>query len=254
MFDRYSDVEDLYDNMRRRVLTDFPQITLYMEECVRFSYSFNNKMSSFINENVELDPNGSFAKRIAIVHSLYSRNNLYLRSAYRLVLDGHASSPSILLRAAYETVLAQYWVSLCKDEDVDEYFERTRPPPKVPRFNDLKQKLYVGENLNRASLAYDKLSAYSHPNPHTLDAQYDQAQMRGVVELMFTLSLYNTLSYSQLYSHFDKSVLNMTSKDIDMFVKEMLHRANYRLDMLFPNRPEFIDRLVWHPPPNYTSP
>ena len=248
MYDKYSDVEERYESRRRRVLADFPWLEFYMEECIRFSHDFNNEMSSFINENVKSDLNERLYKRTAIVHSLYSRNNLYLRSAYGSVLDGYASPPAAMLRAVYEAIVAQYWVSLCEDEDVGEYWKRSMPPPKVHSFNDLKQKLYVGENLARAGHAYDRLSAYAHPNPRALDLKYDRDQMHGVIELMFTLSLFNTLSYSQLYSHFEASITNMVGKNTDMFVKEMLHRGNYKLDiMLFPNRPKFATRLVWSP-------
>ena len=248
VYPKYSDVEARYENRRRRVLADFPWLEFYMEECIRFSHGFNNEMSSFINENVKSDLNDSLYKRTAIVHSLYSRNNLYLRSAYGSVLDGYASTPAAMLRAVYEAVLAQYWVSLCEDEDVGEYWKRSMPPPRVPSFSDLKRKLYVGENLARAGHAYNRLSAYAHPNPRALDLKYDRDQMHGVIELMFTLSLFNTLSYSQLYSHFEASTTNMVGKNTDMFVKEMLHRGNYKLDvMLFPNRPEFATRLAWSP-------
>lgn len=247
MYAKYSDVEERYENRRCRVLADFPWLEFYMKECIRFSHDFNNEMSSFIKENVKLDPNGSLYKRTHIVHSLYSRNNLYLRSAYGSVLDGYTSPPAAMLRAVYEAVLAQYWVSLCKDEDVDEYWKRSMPPPRIPSFSVLKRKLYVEENLARASHAYNMLSAYAHPNPRAFDLKYDRDQMNGVIELMFTLSLFNTLSYSQLYSHFEASTTNMVGKKTDMFVNEMLHRDR-RLDvMLFPNQPEFTARLAWSP-------
>ena len=103
VYEKYSDVEERYENRRRRVLADFPWLEFYMEECIRFPHGFNNEMSSFINENVKRDLNDSLYKRTAIVHSLYSRNNLYLRSAYGSVLDGYASTPVALLRAVYST-------------------------------------------------------------------------------------------------------------------------------------------------------
>ena len=248
MFGKYSDVEKRYEAIRRRVLQDFPQLTLHMEECVRISYDFHDGMSRDIDGNAGLDGGGNLAKRTAIVHSLYSKNVLYLRSAYQLVLDGHASSPSHLLRAVYEAVLAQYWVSLCNDRSVEKYMQDSMPGQKTPKFNDLKQKLYEGRIFESVGGAYAKLSAYTHPNPIPLDLEYNRDQMRGVVKLLSTLSLYNTLSYSQLYSHFGESTLKTVTGRMDMFVKEMLYQAGYKLDMLFPNRPEFAERLVWQPP------
>ena len=251
MFPRYSDVENVYGRLWRRVLEDFPWLTLYMDECVRFSYNFYYKMSCYIDRNVDADKDGNLAKRAAIVHGLYPKNNSYLRSAYQLVLDGHASSPSHTLRAVYEAVLAQYWVSLCKDEDVIEYEDNLTLGKKTPKFEDLRKKLYEGEIFESAGKAYDILSSYTHPNPIPLDSEYNKDQMRGVVKLLHALSLYNTLSYSQLYSHFEESVLRTVRGKTEWFVKEMLHQTDYKLDMLFPNRPELANLLVWYPPQRY---
>lgn len=130
VFSKYSDVENMYLGMGRRVLEDFPQLTLCMDEWIRFSHNFNNEMSLYIDSNVDENRHGNLAKRTVIMHSLYTRNNVYLRSAYRLVLDGQASAPANLLRSVFETVLAQYWVSLCKEEDVEKYMEKYRPNKK----------------------------------------------------------------------------------------------------------------------------
>ena len=246
VFPRYSDVENVYGRLWRRVLEDFPRLTLYMDECVRFSYNFYDEMSCYIDRNVDADKDGNLAKRASIVHGLYPKNNSYLRSAYQLVLDGHASSTSHILRAVYEAVLVQYWVSLCKEEDVIEYEDNLTLGKKTPKFEDLRKKLYEGEIFESAGRAYTKLSAYAHPNPIPLDLKYCRRQMRGVIEVMLTLSLYNTLSYSQLYSHFEESVLRAVRGKTEWFVKEML-QANYKLYMLFPNHPEFANQLVWYP-------
>ena len=248
MFPRYSDIENRYGKLWRRVLEDFPRLTLYMDECIRFSYNFHDEMSCYINQNVDEDKYGNLAKRTAIVHSLYSKNILYLRSAYKLVLDGHASSPSHILRAVYEAVLAQYWVSLCKNEYVEKYKKKSQPGHKVPQFNDLKQKLYTGKILSNVSKDYKELNVYSHPDPTGFDLKYCRRQMRGVIEVMLTLSLYNTVSYSQLYSHFEESVRRAVTGKTEWFVKEMLHQTDYKLGMLFPNRPELANLLVWYPP------
>lgn len=119
---------------------------------------------------------------------------------------------------------------------------------------------------------YDDLSQYTHANPHTLDIKYNNVMMKDVIRMLSTLCLFNTLSYSQLYWHFGKPILDMVKDKTSMFLNEMLltqpwlpwifsaadrtympiggtrHRMDYQIARLFPDRPELAERLIWCPP------
>ena len=250
VYDRYSEVELAHSKFHEQVLGDFPRLTLYMDECIRFSYHFADKMASPESKaRSSYQSDASLRARTCVVHNLYSRNSQYLHSAYMLVLQGHASSPSHMLRAVLESVLAQYWLSLCTDDEVLKYTKQALPEPKprVPRFAEFREKLYKGKTCN-ARTAYDKLSGYAHPNHLTVDRWYNRCKMKGVIDLLHTLSLFNTLSYSQLYEKFDRTVLDMVVAETKPFVAELLFTPDYRTYTLFPDKPEFADKLVYPDP------
>ena len=112
--------------------------------------------------------------------------------------------------------------------------------------NFFKQKLYEGSIFDQMNNFYKIISSFSHADSYTLiDYKYDGNRVRETFNFFLTLSLFNILSYAQLYSYMPQH-LKMIKDQIQPFIDERLMQSNYKIAPFFPNKKEIIDKILWN--------
>ncbi len=248
----FSAIEEAYIKYRLQTMKDNGKLVLEVEEGIRYQYELHEKVASYLNDKY---PNGlptqcsSIDKRLAISHSLYTQNFRIIGDAYTIILNGNIAASRVLVRKIHESILAQYYVGLCNEAEFLDYVElseKNQKPYKLG-YNFYKQKLYTGDLLKNMSEIYSKLSDFTHPTWKTLfDIKYDKSLIRDALLGLRHNSLFNVLSYCQVYT-FDESFLKELFKSVQPFVDEQLHNSNYRINELFPNKENITDKLLWNP-------
>ena len=246
MYEKYSDVKNYYDEIKQHITRDFDVGIARIEEAIRFQYFFGNKMANYIDKaNVS---EITLKNKVGISHMLYSRSRMYINAAHTLTLNGQPAPANSLLRVVFESILAQYYASLCDDDDLKNYINELDPNIKHKKygFNYFKQKLYVGDVLNQVSNSYRTLSSFNHANPATLiDITYDKGRVQDTQKFVLQMSLFNVLSYVQVYKLFQSDILlKNIGETIIPFINKMFNQLNKNLIPLFPNKPELTDKLV----------
>ena len=250
----FSTIEEADAMLRLQVIKDNPELIGNIEEEIRYQYELHEKTASYLNgkfEKLDLSTASLVDKRIMVSHALYTQNFRAIHAAYTLILSGKLSASRIIVRRIHESILEQYYVGLCDESEFSEYFQLSYNPSDGKNklgHNFYKLALYEnGEVMENISKYYSKLSKFTHSTWMTgFDIKYDREHTKGDLSNLRQLSLFNVLSYCQVYT-FDKSFLKTFFEFVQSFVSEYLHNSKYTMEQRFPNKKKFIDKIIWHP-------
>ena len=258
----FSAIEEVHTKYRLRAINDNRKLVLEVEEGIRYQYELHEKTASYLLGKYSngLPPQfSSTDKRLAMSQSLYIQNFKMIYAAYTIILDGNIAASRVLARRIHESILEQYYVGLCnefkfleyaklskKDHNPSKLSGKKHKPSKLG-YNFYKQNLYTGDLFKNMSEIYSELSNFTHSTWKTLiDIEYDKSLIRkSLLNLRHNL-LFNVLSYCQVYT-FDESFPKIFLESVQLFVDEQLHNSNYQLTILFPNKENITDKLLWNP-------
>lgn len=249
-------IEDMYTNYRLRSRKNNPLLTMQIEECVRYQYELheitashlNRKLSEYNSYSISMDD-----KRILLSHSLYTQNVRIIHAAYPMILNGKIYASHILTRRILESILEQYYIGLCNEDEFLEYVQLSeKDHTEITKlgYNFYKQKLYKADSgiFNQMSKIYSQLSVFTHVTWKTLsDSQYAPDLVKDALLNLHQYSLFNVLSHCQVYT-FDTAYPQSILESVQPFIDEQLLNSDCIIDPIFPNKPaDVIDRLCWHP-------
>ena len=249
----FSAIEEADTKYRLQAIKDNTKLIMEVEEGIRYQYELHEQTASYLNSKFpEYNPDNisSADKRIAISHSLYTQNFKAIHAEYTIILSGKISTSRMIVRRIHESIIAQYYIGLCDENEFSEYVELSEKDHTQQTklgYNFYKQKLYEGNIFNNMSEVYSKLSDFTHITWKTLfDIEYNQDLVKDAFLNLRHNLLFNVLSYCQVYA-FDQSFIKILLEFVQSFVDEQLHNSNYQLNAMFPNKKNIVDRLLWDP-------
>ena len=246
----FATIQKTGENFKSQAIKDNVEIIEQVKEVIRYQYELHEKAADYLNNKYPSYDSQSSSitdKRIAISHSLYTQNFRAIHSSYELVLSGKIAASRVLVRKIYESILAQYYVGLCTDDEMSEFAQDTEKEDTRSKFNHnfFKQKLFQDDQFDQMSKVYSMLSDVSHPNWKTFfDLEYNKEMVKDAFLNLRTFSLFNVLSYCEMYN-FDHDFLQILVDFVQPFVDQHLFNSNYQLDDIFPNREPFAGKLIW---------
>ena len=235
-YSSFSRIEDKYGQLGIRTRLDHPKLIDSLGEAIRFQMQFADDMSMVLRDIC--DAGTTVGRKTAISHTLFSRGSQLIYMAHLSALHGVIPASHSLSRTVYESILTQYYVGLY-DDDMSGYIAERDPAYEGKQkydHNFFKQALYEGEALGRISEFYREINGYVHPNSlGQTDLEYDRGASGHALSFLLGLSLFNVLSYAQLYAHLEEHLAKVRDA-VEPFIRETMMNSDYVTLSMCPNK------------------